>query len=60
MKYYLRGCWEKDCKEVSKEQYIQAERAAGFYPKSGGKNDIATAGFSNGTITGRVEYEKGD
>lgn len=48
--------------EVTREQYIQAERSCGFHPKSG--NGIATSGFSGtvgrgfggAEISGRVEY----
>lgn len=40
-------------KEVTKEEFIAAERAAGFFPKSG--SGVATGGFGSGDILGRVE-----
>ncbi|EAM7657038.1 hypothetical protein GSB13_003858 [Salmonella enterica] len=49
-------------KEVTQEEFINAERAAGFYPKSG--SGVATGGFGSGDIRGRVEttriVENGD
>ncbi len=45
-------------KEVTKAEYIQAERAAGFRSKFGDK-EIATAAFGSGEgVKGRVEYVK--
>lgn len=49
-------------REVTKEEYIKAERAAGFRPKMSSDDPrymstIATAGFSSsGGIRGSVEY----
>lgn len=40
-------------KEVTQAEFIRAERAAGFYPKSG--SGVATGGFGYGDISGRVE-----
>ncbi|MCR3717804.1 hypothetical protein M8453_25040 [Citrobacter freundii] len=40
-------------KEVTQAEFIRAERAAGFYPKSG--SGVATGGFGCGDICGRVE-----
>ena len=54
-RYYLKGFWQKRFKEVSKEEYIRAERNAGFRSKFG-DNEVATAGFGNGNIQGRVRY----
>lgn len=45
-------------KEVTKEEFIKAERQAGFYPKSGNCEDCATSGFSRGSISGTVKYIK--
>jgi len=42
-------------KEVTKEQFMKAERAAGFHSKFG-DNHVATGGFGAGGIRGRVEY----
>lgn len=43
-------------REVSRSEYIAAERAAGFRPKSGNDDDLATGSFSGGGIEGRVEH----
>lgn len=43
-------------REVTKDQYIAAERMAGFHPKSGKSDDLATGGFSSGDISGSVRY----
>ncbi len=40
--------WQK----ATRKQFIEAERGAGFYPKSG--NGTATAGFSGGGIEGKL------
>ena len=53
-KYYLKGEWEDKWTEVTEEEFIKAERSAGFRPKYG--DGVATGGFSNGSISGRVEY----
>lgn len=45
-----------DSVEVTKQEFIRAERSAGFTNKNGEQNEIATGGFGNGTISGRVEY----
>lgn len=41
--------------EVTRQQWIQAERGAGFWPKDGG-NGLATGGFYGAGIHGRIEY----
>ena len=43
--------------EATREQFVQAEREAGFHPKPG-CGDVATAGFGNGITEGRVTYGK--
>ena len=43
--------------EATREQFIQAERAAGFRPKGGG-NGLATGGFHGGGVSGSITYEK--
>ncbi len=55
VKYFLKGDWEEDWKEVTKEEFINAERAAGFRPKSG--DGVATGGFGGNGVSGRVEGE---
>jgi hypothetical protein len=43
-------------KEVTKEQFVRAERSAGFRPKHGlPQDEPATGGFGNGSIKGRIE-----
>lgn len=43
-------------KECTREQFIAAERAAGFRPKSNDPDEVATGGFNGGGMTGRVSY----
>ena len=40
--------------EATADQFIQAEREAGFRPKDGG--GFATGGFSGGGIRGKITY----
>lgn len=54
-KYYLKGSWETEYTEVTQEEFIRAERAAGFHPKYG-CGPCATGGFSSGSVSGKVEY----
>jgi len=54
-RYYLRTKWNKKWDEVSKKEFIDAEREAGFYPK--GRGRVATAGFIHGSVEGRVDFE---
>lgn len=55
-KYYLSYMDME--KEVTKAEYIQAERSAGFRSKFG-DNEIATASFGSAEgVKGRVEYKK--
>lgn len=61
-KYYLsRPSWGEEEREVTREEYILAERNAGFHPKSGNPDDLATGSFSGGNgYCGRVDYSKAD
>ena len=59
VKYYLSHKILGE-KEVSKEEFIKAERNAGFYPKSGNGDDCATGGFAAAGINGTVRYIKND
>jgi len=43
-------------KEVTKEEWIQAERSAGFRPKHGGGGP-ATGGFSGNGISGSIRLK---
>jgi hypothetical protein len=44
--------------EVSKQDYIKAERAAGFYPKSGSLDDCATSAFGGIGLCGHTRTTK--
>ena len=55
-KYYLKADFQKEKQEVTKEEFIQAERAAGFRPKYG--DGVATGGFSGGGVSGYIEHVK--
>ena len=52
-RYWLREN-KRAWREATREEFISAERAAGFHPKSG--EGVATGGFSNGALEGRVTY----
>ncbi len=56
--YYLAPYGTEDWYEVTKEQYVKAERAAGFHPKYGASDEPATAGFSSSIhpLQGRLVY----
>lgn len=61
-RYFIRY-GEDDEKEVSKAEFIQAERNAGFRPKLPYDHPeyyttFATAGFSGNNISGRIDYER--
>jgi len=60
MKYYLTDFWQGSEIEVTRSEYIQAERNAGFFPK-GDQNDIASYSFyTSGIGRGRTECEESD
>lgn len=42
-------------REVTKEEYVRAERKAGFHNTMGQPNEPATASFSDGKVSGRME-----
>ena len=42
-------------REVTKEEWVRAERAAGFRPKGEDVGQPATGSFSSGKISGRME-----
>ena len=56
-KYYLtvKG---HDKTEITLDQFLSAERQAGFVNKAGG--DTATGGFISGPVSYSIEHEKGD
>lgn len=53
--YFLRADWQDDWQEVSVEQFITAERSAGFGSRFSDR--LATGGFSGRGINGRIEIE---
>ena len=55
-RYFLRLEPGGEELEVTKAEFVAAERAAGFRNTSGRDDEPATGGFGNGTIRGRVEY----
>jgi hypothetical protein len=55
-KYFLKAAWEEDFRKVTEEQFIAAEREAGFHSKFG-ENTVATAGFNSNGVCGKVEYD---
>jgi hypothetical protein len=44
-------------REVSREEFIRYEQAAGFFSKQG-SDSVATGGFSSGSIKGSVRYSE--
>lgn len=55
-RYFLKADHEADFSVVTKEQFVRAERIAGFRNTMGQPNEPATAGFGGRGIQGRVEY----
>ena len=57
-RYYLKTDWQPNWTEVTKEQFVMAERQAGFR----GWNDTepCTAGFSGGGVSGKISIENRD
>ncbi|KKL87130.1 hypothetical protein LCGC14_1937830, partial [marine sediment metagenome] len=58
---YLKADWQDEWEEVSKEQWIKAERGAGFRPKlyiedSKYMTTCATGGFYGNGVSGKIEY----
>lgn len=56
-RYYLRN-ETTDWREVTKAEYVQAERAAGFHNTLGQPHEPATHSFSAASVHGRTEYVK--
>lgn len=59
-RYFLKSEWETSWTEVSEEQFVRAERAAGFRNIWGPDDKPATGGFSSGSVAGRVRYNGED
>ena len=58
MRFFLRvvgGKWQ----EVTKRDFIRAERGAGFRPKGGGEDTVATFSFETGSLKGLTVYAGG-
>lgn len=53
-KYYLSSEVHPE-REVTEQEFIRAEQAAGFHSKFG-RDHVATGGFSRGDVSGRVVY----
>jgi hypothetical protein len=56
--YYLReigGDSSSRWRQVTEDEFIAAERRAGFIPQAG-CGPIATAGFGDGKVEGKIEY----
>lgn len=53
--YFLRYNGEEE-HEVTKEEFVRAERAAGFHNTLGQPDEPATAGFGSGGVHGHVLY----
>lgn len=54
VRYYLK-CGDGAERKVTQDEFVRAERTAGFRPKPG-CGPVATGGFSSGVLAGRVEY----
>lgn len=54
---YFLGLGLGYVQEVNREQFITAERMAGFYPKGGGSDTLATGGFSGRGVRGSIRTE---
>ena len=65
-RFYLRADWQGEYQEVTREQWIRAERAAGFCPKGVSSTHpnymytLATGGFSGGGVSGRIDFQPKD
>lgn len=55
-RYYLKAEWQSERQQVTKEEFVRAERRAGFHNTMGQPLEPATGGFSGRGIEGWVEY----
>jgi hypothetical protein len=60
-KYFLKAEHQDKEEQVTKEQFIRAERNVGFHPKCAHDSPnywttCATGGFSGSGMSGRIEY----
>jgi len=56
-KYFLKGSWEDEYKEVTRDQYLYAEIQSSHNSVYGDKTEPSSA-FSHGVISGRIECVK--
>ncbi len=61
--YWLKSDWQDEWTEVTKEQWIKAERQAGFRPKCASTElaymtTCATGGFTGGGISGKIVFDR--
>jgi len=61
-RYFLKADHQTDWDEVSKEDWIKAERQAGFRPNLPSDhpqymNTCATLSFCGGPVSGKIEFE---
>jgi len=56
MEFYLSDDYGQTWRQVSKEEYVRAERAAGFRNKLRQPKEPATGSWSRGSKAGRTEY----
>lgn len=54
-RYFLTREGDQE-KEVTKQEFVRAERSAGFRSPLGSSDEPATAGFSDNDVYGRVEF----
>lgn len=57
MKYFLQGTNERQYTEVSKDEFVDAERLNGFYNTLGKPREPATSGFVGMYHRGHVEFD---
>ena len=55
-RYFLKTDWT-NWKEVTKEQWVRAERSAGFHNTMGQPDEPGTGGFSAYGVCGKLLYE---
>ena len=55
-RYFLKADFQTERQEVTKIQFIQAERIAGFYSNTG-PGTCATGGFSGNGVSGTIKHE---
>lgn len=64
-KYFLKTTnpitgTESEWEEVTREQFVFAERISGFHDPRQNADGTATGAFSSGALRGKVVYERAD